>query len=143
MRARLFAAVVVVLTALYCWALGWIAWGFLRAGGAIGWGLAIGIIALLVVTVWAVLREIVFGVQAARLARAYTPPVTDGDQGRSDPVRAEFEAARDAVGTDPDRVRDWQVWYRLGLAYDANHDRRHARQNIRRAIALQRRTRVS
>ena len=79
MRERLFVGVLLVLTALFCWALGWIAWGFARAGTALGWGFALGICALLVLTVWVTWREVLFGLAAARLGRAYrtdTAPVS-------------------------------------------------------------------
>lgn len=159
---RIFVAVLLLITLAYCYGLGWIAWGFLRAGGVIGYGLALGIALLLGLTVWVTWREVLFGLGTARLAREYTPPAdggahgangTDGGEGAdgadgadgttggkgadgavpapADP-RAEFEAARAAVedgGQD-----DWQAWYRLGLAYDALHDRRHARMATRRAL---------
>jgi hypothetical protein len=149
MRSRLLVAALVLITAAYCWGLGWIAWGFVRVGGVIGWGLAVGILALLVVTVWAVWREIVFGLQSARLARMYMPPVgaptaTDGTApDRRTAAREEFEAARGALEDSPGATEDWAAWYRLALAYDANRDRRHARANVRRAIAIEHRTRAA
>ncbi|WP_347041093.1 tetratricopeptide repeat protein [Brachybacterium nesterenkovii] len=138
MRERLFVGVLLVLTALFCWALGWIAWGFARAGTALGWGFALAICALLVLAVWVTWREVLFGLAAARLGRAYrtdTAPVEPSADASADP-RAEFEAARaEAEGTGEG---DWRAWYRLGLAYDALRDRRHARESVRRAIELER-----
>lgn len=138
MRERLFVGVLLVLTALFCWALGWIAWGFARAGTALGWGFALAICALLVLTVWVTWREVLFGLAAARLGRAYrtdAAPVEPSADATADP-RAEFEAARaEAEGTGEG---DWRSWYRLGLAYDALRDRRHARESVRRAIELER-----
>lgn len=144
---RIFVAVLLLITLAYCYGLGWIAWGFLRAGGVIGYGLALGIALLLGLTVWVTWREVLFGLGTARLAREYAPPADGGAHGAdggeggeradgavpapADP-RAEFEAARAAVedgGQD-----DWQAWYRLGLAYDALRDRRHARMATRRAL---------
>ncbi|UEJ83699.1 hypothetical protein Bra3105_05125 [Brachybacterium halotolerans subsp. kimchii] len=160
MRAKIGVALLLLVTAAYCWGLLWIATGFARAGGVIGWGLAAGLVVLLVLTVWVTWREVLFGLRAGRLARLYgaarfEPRADDGTEGMAadgtgaraeqDPVaqrdarraaaRAEFEAARDAVqdgGED-----DWRAWYRLGLAYSANRDTRDARAAVRRAIAVE------
>jgi len=129
MKDKLFVAALVLITAAYAWGLGWIAWGFLRAGGVLGVGLALGIVILLVLTIWVTWREVLFGLGAGRLARRYEPPVdADGE----DP-RAEFEAARAAVQDGAEH--DWRAWFRLALAYDALRDRRGARMATRRAIS--------
>jgi len=127
MRHRIFVAGLVVITAAYCWGLGWIAWGFSRAGGPVGWGLAIGVTILLALTVWVTWREVLFGVASGRLARDYSAPAAPADD-----ARAEFEAARSAI--QEDGREDWQAWFRLALAYDALRDRRSARSATRRAI---------
>ena len=162
-RQGLFVLVLLAITAAYCWGLGWIALGFARAGGGVGWGLALGVTLLLLLTVWVLWREVLFGIAAGRLARRYRAPADL----RSDP-REEFEAARSALqdGAPPDRAlqdeepqdadrpaetppgaradadeprgdgEDWRAWYRLALAYDALRDRRSARASVRRAIQL-------
>jgi hypothetical protein len=158
MRAKLGVAALVLVTAAYCWGLLWIASGFARVGGVIGWGLAAGLAILLVLTVWVTWREVLFGLRAGRLARLYgaarsepRADEADGADGETEPAdaqdpaalrearkaaaRAEFEDARDALqdgGED-----DWRAWYRLGLAYSANRDTRDARAAVRRAIALE------
>lgn len=130
MRQRVLVGVLVILTALFAWGLGWIAWGFARAGGAVGWGLALAVLVLVALTVWVTWREVAFGMAAARLSRA-----VGTDVARVDDPRAEFEAAQaDAEADDA----DWRAWYRLGLAYDGLRDRRHARECMRRAIELER-----
>lgn len=136
MRQKLLVALLVLITAAYCWGLGWIAWGFFRAGGAIGWGLALGVGILLALTVWVTWREVLFGVAADRLAREYRPEAAlaaaapDG--------RAEFESARSAIQDDGEE--NWQAWFRLALAYDAVRDRRSARMATRRAVEAHRRS---
>lgn len=139
MRDRVLVGVLLVLTVLFCWALGWIAWGFARAGTALGWGFAAAILALLALTLWVTWREVLFGLAAARLGRAYGRVVdddgADAAQTAEEP-RAEFDAARTAAETTGEG--DWRAWYRLGLAYDALRDRRHARESVRRAIELER-----
>ncbi|HEX7352996.1 hypothetical protein, partial [Brachybacterium sp.] len=113
MKDKLFVAALVLITAAYAWGLGWIAWGFVRAGGLLGYGLALGILILLILTIWVTWREVLFGLGAGRLARRFEPSAeADG----RDP-RAEFEAARTAVQEGAEH--DWRAWFRLALAYDA------------------------
>lgn len=136
MKDRLLVTVLVLVTAAYTWGLGWIAWGFVRAGTALGYGMALGIVILLVLTIWVIWREVLFGLASARLSRRYEPPAAaiDGDP------RAEFEAARAVLEDDTARggdgrgEDDWRAWFRLALAYDALRDRRGARMATRRAI---------
>ena len=128
MKDKLFVTALILITAAYAWGLGWIAWGFVRAGTALGYGLALGVTILLLLTVWVTWREMLFGLGAGRLARQYDPPAdADGED-----ARAEFEAARSAI-QDGDE-HDWRAWFRLALAYDALRDRKGARLATRRAI---------
>lgn len=83
----------VLITLLYCWALLWLAWGFARAGGFVGWGLAAAVAILLALTVWVTWREVLFGLNAARLAREYSGSGASGPTGAGaggvDPVDQE------------------------------------------------------
>lgn len=135
MRQKLFVAILVLITAAYCWGLGWIAWGFSRAGGAIGWGLALGVVILLALTVWVTWREVLFGMASGRLAREYRPDAAQAADAPDD--RAEFESARSAIQDGGEQ--SWHAWFRLALAYDAVRDRRSARMATRRAIEAYRR----
>ena len=134
MRQKLFVLALLAITGAYVWGLGWIAWGFVRAGGVVGWGLALGVVILLALTVWVTWREVLFGLRSGSLARQYEPPV----DAITDDRRAEFEAARSAIEQDPALENDWRAWFRLALAYDALRDRRSARMATRRAIDAQR-----
>ena len=151
MRQKLMVAALVLITAAYCWGLGWIAWGFSRAGGTIGWGLALGVGNLLALTVWVTWREVLFGLAAGRLVHEYRPEPGDQEQIEAEPSaaeeqqrakepvaadQAEFEAARTAI--EQEGRQDWQAWFRLALAYDALRDRRSARAATRRAIEVRR-----
>ncbi len=133
MRQKLFVGLLLLVTAAYVWGLGWIAWGFVRAGGGLGLGLALGIVVLLVLTVWVTWREVLFGLSAGGLAARYAPPA---EADAEDP-RAEFEAARTAV--EDGGEKEWRAWFRLALAYDALRDRKGARMATRRAIEAARR----
>ncbi|NMA75945.1 MAG: hypothetical protein GX960_01570 [Actinomycetales bacterium] len=133
MREKIFVALLVLITAAYAWGLGWIAWGFLRAGGGVGYGLALGVLILLLLTVWVTWREVLFGLRAGQLSGRYEPPAAAIAQER----REEFDAARAALEDGADQ--DWRAWFRLALAYDALRDRKGARMATRRAIEVSRR----
>lgn len=114
------------------------------AGGGIGIALGIGTLALMATSVWAVVRELRFGVESTRLAREIVErdgvpldTVPRDAEGRIDASAAEIEWQRRKALVDaaPD---DWRAWFLLGVAYDNARDRRQARAAIRRAIALQR-----
>lgn len=148
MLHRILVGVLVAISAAYCWGLLWLAWGFSRAGGLVGWGLAAGVTILLVLTLWVIWRELLFGLAAARLNRRYRessprdaapgPDLDGADAGADDPARGreEFEQARSALQSGEE---DWRAWFRLALAYEGLRDRKQARAAVRRAIALDRR----
>jgi hypothetical protein len=113
------------------------------SGEPVGVALGIGLVILPVVGIWALVRELHFGVRSARLARILGEegglPVDDlPTRASGRPVReaadASFPGYQAEVEQDP---ASWRAWFRLGLAYDASGDRRRARGAIRRAIALQ------
>ena len=137
MGSRILVAVLLVVTALYCWGLGWIAWGFFRSDEPVGWGLGLGVLILLLLTVWVTWREALFGLASARASRAYAEELHDGSiPAPLDAPRAEFNAARAAIENSENPT--WQDWFRLALAYEALRDRRHARAAVRQALQLRR-----
>ncbi len=130
MKDRLLVALLTLITAAYAYGLGWIAWGFMRAGGPLGYGLALGVVILLALTIWVTWREVLFGLAASRLSAQYAPPADADGEDR----RAEFEAARTVLQEREGAEQDWRAWFRLALAYDALKDRKGARMATRRAI---------
>ena len=136
MRQRLMVAALVLITAAYAWGLGWIAWGFWRAGGPVGVGLALAVAVLLALTVWVTWRELLFGLASGDLARRYR--AEPGGDAEGTAPREEFERARAALEEPAADTGDWRAWFRLAVAYDALHDRKQARAATRRAIALSR-----
>lgn len=129
-----------ILTGIFGWGLGWIAWGFSRAGGVVGWGLALGVVILLALTVWVTWREVLFGLAAARITRLYVGQHPDDGAPALTEPREEFEEARRAVS---DGDEGWAARYRLACAYDALRDRRQARAWVRRAIERERSERTT
>lgn len=104
--------------------------------------MGIALFGLPVVGIWAVIRELRFGVQVEALAKR----VRDQDDwprfelefrpsGR--PVRASAEKVfaeyAERASNHPD---DWHSWFNLSLAYDASGDSRRARAAMRKAVAM-------
>lgn len=144
MSARIGVAVMAVLLALYIALVAQRAWLLLVSGNPVGVLMGVVLVVLPVIAVWALGREIWFGVRAEQLGRRLeaedalpAEEIQVRPSGRA--VRSEADALfptyRADVEAHPD---DWRAWYRLGLAYDASSDRRRAREAIRRAIRLER-----
>lgn len=102
------------------------------------------ILVLPVFALWAIIRELVFGLQIERLAKRVQNegswPQFDFEfrpSGRPtrDSADRVFETVRDTAAKRPD---DWHTWFNLGLAYDACGDRRRARAAMRKALKLNR-----
>ena len=129
---------------LYMWAAGFQAWLMITTGDPVVVVMGLALIIFPLVGVWALSREIMFGIRSSRLAQRLsdegeaplaelpTRPSGRVDRAAADAVFPSFAAQVEAT---PD---DWRAWFRLGLAYDASGDRRRARGAIRRALALAR-----
>ena len=94
------------------------------------------------VGVWAIIRELKFGLQVEKLAKqvrdADAWPLFDLElrpSGR--PIRASaakvFAEYAERAQRNPD---DWHSWFNLSLAYDASGDGRRARASMRKAITI-------
>lgn len=101
------------------------------------------------VGIWAVIRELRFGLQVEALAKQVREqdvwPLFDLEfrpSGR--PIRASaekvFKLYAELAQNNPD---DWHSWFNLSLAYDASGDSRRARASMRKAIALARGVKTS
>jgi cytochrome c-type biogenesis protein CcmH/NrfG len=118
-------------------------WLLLTSGEPIGIAMGIALFVLPVVAVWALGRELWFGMRAETIGRRLENEGGLPDQevavrpsGRV--VREDGDAAFPAFRADVEAHPDeWRAWYRLGLAYDAAGDRRRARAAVRTAIALE------
>lgn len=140
MNARIGVAVMAVALLLYIVLVGQRAVILLGTGDAIAVTMGVALIVLPLVAVWALGRELWFGVRADRVGRRLaaegglpdaqvsTKPSGRVERADGDRVFPRFLAE---VEKSPD---DWRAWYRLGLAYDAAGDRRRARGAIREAI---------
>ncbi|SDK75415.1 hypothetical protein SAMN05216282_11250 [Cryobacterium psychrotolerans] len=145
MRGRLAAALMALLLLVYLVLVGWQAVKFMLTGEPIGIVIGGALIILPIVGVWALARELQFGLGSERLLRRLDAegelpvdelPSRPSGRPYRDAADADFPRFREAAEADPE---NWRAWFRLGLAYDASGDRRRARGAIRTAIALERR----
>lgn len=143
MRVRLAVALMTVLLLLYVFLAGQRAIVLLASGEPIGVTMGVALIVLPLLALWAIGRELWFGVRAQRLgerldAEGGLPeedlPVRPSGRIEREDGDALFPRYRADVEAHPD---DWRARYRLGLAYDAAGDRRRAREAIRTAIRLE------
>ncbi len=143
MIARIGVAVMAALLVLYIVLVAQRAWLLLISGDPLGITMGIALVVLPIVAVWALGRELWFGVRAEQIAKRIESEgglpqdeVTLRPSGRvlREDGDAIFPAYRADVEAHPD---DWRAWYRLALAYDAAGDRRRARAAVRTSITLE------
>lgn len=144
MSARIGVALMAVALGLYIVLVGQRAVVLLTTGEPVAIAMGVSLIVLPLVAVWALGRELWFGVRAEQLGRRLeregalpADEVSVRPSGRvlREDADAVFPTYRADVEAHPD---DWRAWYRLGIAYDASGDRRRARSAVRKAIALER-----
>ncbi|MFC5382297.1 hypothetical protein [Aquipuribacter nitratireducens] len=112
-------------------------------GSVVGWGLAAGLVALVLAGALAVAAELRFGAATQRLGRQLeaedalpeVPVRRPGEPRDRAAEQAAFDRHRAEVQADPDA---WRAWFRLALAYDAAGDRRRGRAAARHAVRLHR-----
>ena len=142
MRTKITIALMVVVVLAYSVMLGAKGIALLRSGSVVGVLLGLAILAMPLLGVTLLGRELEFGRRCAALADILAAegglPVDDlprRPSGRVDRAAADeqFERMRAEAEADPD---SWRAWFRLALAYDAAGDRTRARAAARHAIAL-------
>ncbi|WP_285137831.1 hypothetical protein [Microbacterium sp. lyk4-40-TSB-66] len=143
MRVRVAVTLMTVLLLLYVVLAGQRALILVTSGEPVAIAMGVALIVLPLLALWAIGRELWFGVRAQQLGERL-----DAEGGLPDedlPVRpsgrieredgdALFPRYRADVEANPD---DWRARYRLALAYDAAGDRRRARSAVRTAIRLE------
>ncbi|MRX42621.1 tetratricopeptide repeat protein [Agromyces kandeliae] len=141
--AKVGAVVMAALVVLYVALVGWRAVQFVLTGEPVAVAMGVALIVLPIVAVWAIWRELSFGIRSQRLVEQLESegaldlgiPVRASGRPERGAADAAFPEFRAAVESEPD---SWRAWLRLGLAYDAAGDRRRARRAVRRAIELER-----
>ena len=142
MRTKATIAVMVLVVLAYSVMLGAKGVALLHSGSVVGVLLGLAILAMPLLGVTLLARELEFGRRCAALAGALAAegglPVDDlprRPSGRVDRAAADeqFDRMRAEAEADPE---SWRAWFRLALAYDAAGDRPRARAAARHAIAL-------
>ena len=140
MNARIVSWVLAALCGFYLLFIAQRSWVLISTGDPIPVVLGVALIALPVIGVWVVVRELQFGARTAELgsglAAAGGLPEDDlprSPGGRIDRAAADarFAERRREVEAHPE---DWGAWFRLAVAYDDAGDRRRARAAMRTAI---------
>ena len=130
-----------VLLVLYMWVAGYQAFVMMSSGNAIVITMGIALVVLPVVGVWALVRELAFGIRSGALIKRLegegglpedTLPHRPSGRTVREAADEEFPVYAAAVDAEP---QSWRAWMRLGLAYDASGDRKRARWAVRQAIA--------
>lgn len=115
----------------------------IQIDNAVAKAMGVALFGLPAVGVWAIIRELRFGVQVESLSKRVREegvwPLFNLElrpSGR--PVRASAEKVfaefAELAHKSPD---DWHSWFNLSLAYDAAGDSRRARASMRKAVSLQ------
>lgn len=147
MRSRWIAGALVALLLLYVVLVARSAYGLLISGEALGVAIGVAALAIPVLTVWFLIREIAMARAVDRLAGIMEAEGSlDPDDlprspgGRIDRAAATeaFQSVRADVEADP---QAWRAWFRLAWAYNDAGDRRRARSSLRTAVQLERRGR--
>lgn len=145
-RAKAITGVVIIsaLLVLYFVFAGVRAVALLASGTPVAVAMGVALIVLPLIGVWALGRELLFGLRSTslvdQLAAEDLLPDDLGEAtatGRADREAADavFDRYREAAEAAPE---DWRVWARLGIVYDACGDRRRGRAAMREAISRKR-----
>jgi hypothetical protein len=143
MRTTLLGVVTIsALLALYLIFAGYRAIVLLGSAQPLGITMGVALLVLPLIGIWALWRELRFGLTSARLlkqleAEGMAPddqvellPSGRFDRDAADALFPKYQAETEA------NPLSWQSWLRLGLIYDACGDRRRARGAVNQAIKL-------
>lgn len=143
-RAILGVVTMSLLLVLYFVFVGVRAVALLASSTAIAIAMGAALLVLPLLGVWALARELMFGMRATALVdRLEGEGLLPDDLGEKGPTGrpdrtvadAAFDRYRAEAEADP---QNWRSWTRLGIVYDACGDRTRARRAIRTAISLNR-----
>ena len=147
MTARIGVALMGLCLVLYFLVAGQQALLLIGTGEPVAVVMGIALIVLPLIGVWALAREIQFGISADRLGRrldaengmpqAETELTPSGRIAKED---ADSIIARYAAAAEGSR-NDWRSHYRLGVVQDAAGHRKDARASIREAIRVEKQNR--
>lgn len=120
----------------------WRAWLLIESGNAVAIILGVALLALPLLGIWVLWREVRFGFAMQQMGRQLADegglPSDDLPKAPSGrPERAAADARFAERQADVEAApEDWRPWFRLALAYDDARDRKRARKAMRQALAL-------
>lgn len=141
MAARRWTYVLAAAAAAYMVFALWQAYALIRSGTIIGAMMGIALLALPLLGLWLVWRELRFATEVQQFADelaaadALPPELPRRPSGRPtvEAAEAEFARCEDSVRQSP---QDPAAWFSMSLAYDAGGDRKRARAAMGHALAL-------
>jgi len=141
-RAKIGVLLVTLLLAFYLVVVAQRGWLLLTSDGLTAKAMGLAYFVLPLVGVWALVRELLFGVQTEKMANILADegglpvddlPRTPGGRIVREAADAQFPVYQAEVEAAPE---DWHAWFRLSCAYDAAGDRKRARSAMRKAGSL-------
>lgn len=144
MSARIGVAVMALGLAIYIAIVAQYALALLSSGSVLAIAMGVGLVVLPAIAIWALVREVQFGVAAQKLTRTLQAEggLPDDEVGllpSGRVVRDEAAALLERYNLEvAEAPEDWRRRLRLGLVQDATGDRKAARFSVREAIRLER-----
>ncbi|KPN17980.1 MULTISPECIES: hypothetical protein [Arthrobacter] len=141
-KAKIGVLLVTVLLVFYILVVAQRGWLLMTSDGLVAKAMGTAYFVLPAVGVWALVRELLFGVQTEKMARILADegglpvddlPRTPGGRIVREAADAEFPKYQAEVEAAPEQ---WRAWFRLSCAYDAAGDRKRARASMRQAGKL-------
>lgn len=141
-KAKIGVLLVTVLLVFYILVVAQRGWLLMTSDGLVAKAMGAAYFVLPAVGVWALVRELLFGVQTEKMARILADegglpvddlPRTPGGRIIREAADAEFPKYQAEVEAAPEQ---WRAWFRLSCAYDAAGDRKRARASMRQAGKL-------
>lgn len=140
MTTKIWVAVMSALTLVFVFLLAGRGLVLLQDPSPLSKAFGIAILVFPAFAIWSIVVEIRFGLNAQKLAERLSAEAFPELQVE---LRPSGKATKDSAAEEFGRIstelqgqESWQLWFRLGEAYDANGDRKRARAAIRKAIAL-------
>lgn len=140
MTTKIWVALMSALTLVFVFLLAGRGLVLLQDSNLFAKAMGVAILIFPIFAIWSLVAELRFGFAAQRLANQLT---SQGYPELALELRPSGKATKESAAAEFERIsselkaqESWQLWFRLGEAYDASGDRKRARQAIRRAIAL-------
>lgn len=136
---KIWVAVMTLLALTYVFLMGGRALTLISDGQPIAVVMGIAMLAFPLLALWAIARELVFGLQAEKLVqRAISEGIAELDLELRPSGRATKESAQRAFEQVSESFDEesWSAWLALSEAYEAAGDRKRARSAMRKAISL-------